>query len=250
MIIAALIGFALQAAPPTVGDTVWLSVRVPVASRQILRPQAWDLGELGQVLGPPEIRYDADSATIRYPVVFWFPGNHPVSVPGPIVVSPEGRSDTLAARPLVAAVRSVLPAGARRDSLAPKRAAELVGQAQQSWLPLGIAGLLLLLTGGIAAAWLVRRRRPVTVPQPTVPAPADPVARLYRWAEAGETRAVLEGWSQLIEARLALSTDPADRAAVEPLLLAIGAVGFRPDTPPTDVDRLIGSARRWVAEGR
>ena len=61
----------MQARPPTVGDTVWISIKVPVARRLVLRPQAWDLGDLGQVLGQPEVVYDSDSATVRYPIAFW-----------------------------------------------------------------------------------------------------------------------------------------------------------------------------------
>jgi len=93
---------------PTVGDTLWLETRVPLAPRQILRPQAWDLGEIGQVLGPPVVELTADSAVVRYPVAFWFPGRHPVTIPGPIVVNPEGRSDTLSGRRLAVEVASVL----------------------------------------------------------------------------------------------------------------------------------------------
>lgn len=239
----------LQAGGPTVGDTVWLEARVPVTTRQILRPQAWDLGDLGQVLGPADVRYFGDSATVRYPVVFWYPGTHAVSLPGPIVVSPEGRSDTLPARPLMIPIRSVLPAAVPRDSLAPKPAAELVRQAERSWFPVAMAAGLLVLLGVGAAAGVIRRRRPVVLPEPAVPPAEDPVSLLDRWAAMGETRAALEGWRQLIEARL-VGADAAARTAVEPLLLALGTIGFRPDTPPADVDRLISAARRWMTEGR
>lgn len=247
--IAALTLLLLQAGGPTVGDTIWLESRVPVSTRQILRPQAWDLGDIGQVLGPADVRYFGDSAAVRYPVVFWYPGIHAVSVPGPIVVSPEGRSDTLPARPLAIPIRSVLPAGVPRDSLTRKPAADLVGQAERSWFPSAIAAALALLVGIGGAAWLSRRRRPVVVAAPALPAQDDPVAMLDRWAAIGETRAALEGWRKLIEARLA-GADAEARAAVEPLLLALGAIGFRPDTPPGDVDRVIGAARRWIAEAR
>ena len=86
MIVLGLV-LGLFQGPPTVGDTVWLSTRVPLAPRQILRPQTWDLGDLGQVLGAPVVELGPDSATVSYPVSFWYPGGHAVSIPGPIVVN-------------------------------------------------------------------------------------------------------------------------------------------------------------------
>lgn len=233
-----------QSRPTAVGDTVWLSTKVPLAARQILRAQAWDLGDIGQVLGPPEVDYEGDSATVRYPVTFWYPGVHAVVVPGPIVVNPEGRSDTLAARPVSVAVATVLPPRVPPDSLSPRDAADLVPQAERSLLPLAV---LWFLGGVIAAAVAVvrrarRRRRPAPGPLPLEHPAVGPV--LLRWGRSGETRAAAEGWSQLIQARLSAGTpDDAGRT----IAAALDEVGFQPGTLPARVEQLLDQAAAWVA---
>ncbi len=232
-----------QPRPATVGDTVWLSSKVPLAARQILRAQPWSLGEIGQVLGPPEVDYEGDSATVRYPVAFWYPGVHPVSVPGPIVVNPEGRSDTLSTRFITVHVASVLPLRVPRDSLIPRDAADLFPQAERSLLPLA----LLWLVAGVMAlgvAWL-RRTRQRRAPPPAGPPVARPLVNpvLHQWGQAGETRAAAEGWSQLIHARL--SSGPADDAAAA-IATGLDEIGFQPGTLPASVEQLLEQAAAWI----
>ena len=234
---------AAQPRPATVGDTVWLSTKVPLAARQILRAQPWNLREIGQVLGPPEVEYEGDSATVRYPVTFWYPGVHPLSVPGPIVVNPEGRSDTLSARFVAVQVASVLPSGVPRDSLIPRDAADLFPQAERSLLPLA---LLWLLAGVVAfgVAWLRkarRRRAPPTAGPPMARPLVTPV--LLQWGRAGETRAAAEGWSQLIHARL--SSGPGDDTGAA-IATGLDEIGFQPGTLPASVDQLLEQAAAWV----
>ena len=247
MIAVMVLAVLVQARPAAVGDTVWVTTRVALPAKLILRPQAWDLGDLAQVLGPPEVDYEGDSATVRYPVAFWYPGDHSVSVPGPIVVSPQGRSDTLAARVVAVRILSVLPAGADKKSLAPRGAAPLVQQATRSWLPLGF---LLALVGATAAVVTLLRRRsmrrrrsqaltPVPVPEPDLP------AVLEGWARAGETRTALDGWAHLIERELEARKD-SDRAAATPLLDAMALAGFRRDEATGEIERLMTLAKRWL----
>ena len=243
MIWAAVV-LVIQPRPATVGDTVWLSTKVPLASRQILRAQPWDLGEIGQVLGPPEVDYEGDSATVRYPVTFWYPGVHAVSVPGPIVVNPEGRSDTLNARSVSVEVATVLPPRVPRDSLVPRDAADLLPQAERSLLPLTVLWLATaILAAGLLWLWRLRRRREAPAAGPLIERPAvGPV--LLQWGRAGETRAAAEGWSQLIHARL--SSGPEDEKGA--LLAAeLDEIGFQPGTLPARVDRLLDEAAAWVA---
>ncbi len=244
LVLALLAG---QLRPPTVGDTVWISNKVPLAARQILRAQTWDLGDLGRVLGPPEVDYVGDSAIVRYPVAFWYPGRHGVTVPGPIVVNPEGRSDTLPARQVSVEIMTVLPPDVPRYSLALRGAADILVQEERSLLPLTVLWLLV----GIAAAAIggvrrVRRARRSELP-PDLPAtvasiPIVPI--LDQWHRAGETRAAAEGWSHLIQSKLSSSaTSEAGQALVE----ALNAIGFQPGALPPEAERLVADAANWVA---
>jgi len=229
----------------TVGDTVWIATTVPLAPRQILRPQTWDIGDLGQVLGPPQVQFRADSAVIRYPVAFWYPGGHTVTVPGPIVVSPEGRSDTLPSRQVAVTVGSVLPAAANRDSLAPRDAAGLLPQTERSLLPLGFFWLLVLIVASLVAVWLVRSRRPGAPVPASVPPTPDLARLLDRWADAGETRTALDGWSHLVEQSV---RERGGDAAT--LLATLETIGFQPAPPADEVERVIASAKAWLEKAR
>jgi len=232
---------------PTVGDTVWVAATVRLAPDQILRPQPWVLGDLGQVLGPPVLEFSGDSATIRYPVAFWYPGAHTVSIPGPIVVNPAGRSDTLRARDVLVTVRSVLPAGPV-DTIAPRPAAGLLEQSEPSLLPVVVLSLLVALAAFPVGAVLTRRRRPRKSPPAAVPGGPMPGDRLDRWQRSGEVRVALDGWAHLVE-----RTPPSDPTAASirnELLAELDRMAFRPDAPVADVDELIVRAKRWVAEGR
>lgn len=242
--IAALL-LALFQAPATVGDTIWVTTRVPLQPRQILRPQSWDLGDIGQVLGPPLVTLTADSAIVRYPVAIWYPGDHPVTVPGPIVVNPEGRSDTLAAHATTISVRSVLPAGAAKDTLAPRDPAGVVVQAEPSILPLGILWLVLAIVAVAIGLWLRARRRPRPVPPATRLAEPDLPAMLARWTDAGEARAALDGWARLVAQRSEGRGGDPD-GGTEHLLHAIDAIGFRADAEPAEVTRVIRAAKDWL----
>jgi len=243
MIVLGLVLGLLQG-PPTVGDTVWLSTRVPLAPRQILRPQTWDLGDLGQVLGAPVVELGPDSATVSYPVSFWYPGDHAVSIPGPIVVNPEGRSDTLPARALRLTVASVLPAGVPKDSIAARDPAALVAQAERSLLPLGALAVLLGAVAGGLGWRVARARRPREVAPPAPPPPVDPAPLLDRWAAAGEIRVALDGWARLVAEARARRGDPDGGA--EALQAAFDAIGFRADANPAEVERLVRAAKAWL----
>ena len=135
----------LQAGAVTVGDTVWIERAVPPVGTAIIRPQPWTVGAIGQQLGPAEVRHGAGGAVVRYALVLWYPGEHLLTMPGPVLVKRDGSSDTLAASSVRVRVSSVLPAGSRRTTLPPKPARTPVPLADRSVLPLAVLTLVVLL---------------------------------------------------------------------------------------------------------
>lgn len=201
----ALLVLLLQGPPPTVGDTVWVERVLGDVGGAVVRPQPWSLGELGEQLGPALVTQGARGAVVRYPLVFWYPGDHTLTMPGPVLVRRDGSSDTLKASTHKVSLSSVLPAGQPRSTLAPKPARGTVPIAAPSLVPLAITtGAVVLVLLPVALLW---RRRGKVAPLPTrVEVFPDP-ARLREWAAAGEYRAALTGWSWRLARILARSQD-------------------------------------------
>jgi hypothetical protein len=173
--------------------------------------------------------------------VLWYPGDHALEIPGPILVSPEGASDTLPAVAATVRVFSVLPPGADRSSLAPRPAEPPVRQAAPSILPVVVLEVLAMLVAGFAAlgwAWRTRRRRAAIVPPR--PAPLKLETSLTVWAELGELRAALDGWAHLIEAGVA-GREVTPRAAA--WLAAAERAGFRGQADTAELERLIDAVK-------
>ena len=74
LVLAALAVQQPPRAAPTVGDTVWVRRTVRVPERHTARAADWELTGDVELLGPPELLLDGDSATVRYPLVAWTPG--------------------------------------------------------------------------------------------------------------------------------------------------------------------------------
>jgi hypothetical protein len=218
-----------QGAVPTVGDTVYLEHALGSTGTAVVRPQPWSLGELGQQLGPAEVRVGAGGAVMRYAVVFWYPGTHALSMPGAVLVRRDGSSDTLAATAMKVEVASVLPAGARRSTLAPRGASGLLPLGSRSLRPALLLGGAVLLGLGLLAA--LRRRRGPSPPAPAAPEPGVTPAVLARWALAGEYRAALGGWTPLLVRRLEASRDPVEAGKLQRLLGEVSSSGFTGDDP-------------------
>ena len=212
----ALVFLLAQGPPPTVGDTVWVERVLGDVGGAVVRPQPWSLGALGEQLGPALVLQGARGVTVRYPLVLWYPGDHTLTMPGPVLVKRDGSSDTLKASTHKVSLQSVLPVGQPRSKLAPKPARGTLPIASRSLVPLGVL-LAALVVGFLPAALLWRRRgKAVRLPAKVEVFP-DP-ERLRQWAAAGEYRAALTGWSWRLARELALSQDLERIAAVQRVL--------------------------------
>lgn len=178
---------ALQAALPTVGDTIWVERRVTLPGGAEVRPGTWELsGPLG-LLGRPVVRREGGEAIVAYPLTAWAPGIHRFDVPGPILVRADGSSDSLPAEPRTVEVGSVLPDGAIPARTPPQPEAGIV--AERITTPLPLVALLLLATALFlpGAWWWLRKGPPMALVRGAHAATSVP---LEEWSEAGEHRAV------------------------------------------------------------
>jgi hypothetical protein len=222
----------LQGGTVTVGDTVWIERAVAPVGSSVLRPQVWNVGTVGQQLGPAEVRVGASGAVVRYALVLWYPGEHLLTMPGPVVVKRDGSSDTLPPSSVRVRVTSVLPAGAQRVTLPPKPARTPVSLAERSLLPLAAILLVITLLWGVAA-WLWRRRGalpPAPAPKPTAQVFHDPQT-LSRWAAAGEHRVALDGWGWVLARRMHQSSDLDETGRIQKVLDEIADSVYSPRTP-------------------
>ena len=221
---------------PTVGDTVWVSRSVAAPDGYAVRPGAWNLTGSVELLGQPTVERAGDSVMVRYPLVAWDPGQHVVQMPGPILIAPSGAEDTLPARAVTIAVRSVLPSGVPDSALQIQPLAGAIVRGQASPWPL--AALLVLATLLVAALrwWWGRSGKPRAMPDAVQPAPQ---VSLESWHLAGEDRAVVAFATRDLRDGIrdgcpaALAELPTDQ------LLAI-LEHERPQWPLSDLARLLG----------
>lgn len=239
----------LQTAVPSIGDTVWVERNVGRVGTAVVRPQPWSLGSLGQQLGPASVQLRPEGAVVRYALVIWYPGEHVLTVPGPVVVGRDGRSDTLAAGRVRVRVASVLPSGSSRLELEPRPPSVPLPLEARAWLPLVLlVSLVLVGIGLVAFRWRRRNRARVhRVPVHRVPEPlASPQDALARWARNGEYRAALHEWGWLLSARLRTSQDLRETAALQEILDEISFNSFSPRSP-ADLAALCERAARMAA---
>ncbi|MGH7519449.1 MAG: hypothetical protein ACREOC_18610, partial [Gemmatimonadales bacterium] len=160
---------AVQAALPSVGDTIWLRRAVAAPAGWTVRAPEWDVNGMIEQLGRPHVIRRGDSAEVAWPVAAWAPGEHLVTVPGPVLVRPNGLEDSIPAQVMTLVVRSVLPTVPPDSTIKPQPPAPVVPTVERSMLPLLVllavaAGLLLPLH------WWWRRRGPaVAARAPAVP---------------------------------------------------------------------------------
>jgi hypothetical protein len=218
----------LQGIQSTVGDTVYLERTLGDVGGAVVRPQQWSLGSLGIQLGPADVRQGAGGAVVRYAMVFWYPGEHTLTMPGPVLVRRDGRSDTLSASTVHVSIWSVLPPNARKSTLAPRPASRPVPLAAETPIPaIVLSGVVML---GLVLAVLRWRRRGRVRPRAMRVTGHQTPEVLARWAAAGEFRAALDGWSRLLARRQAKG-DPSESAEVQALRKDIDASVFSPRGP-------------------
>ncbi|HET8836425.1 MAG TPA: hypothetical protein VFN08_16990 [Gemmatimonadales bacterium] len=175
-------------AGPTVGDTIWVARTVAVPPGTTVRPTDWDPPDPIQRLGAPRLVPHGDSTDVAYPIVIWRAGPITVDVPGPLLLSPGGRIDSVPPRPQELRIASVLPAAIPPESLAPQPRADFVPRTTVSAIPLLILLLVAVLLLAPLHWWW--RRRGTSRPRPALTLLREAPPPLDRWSDAGESRAV------------------------------------------------------------
>ena len=256
----------LQATLPTVGDTIWVTRTIALPAGRSLRASEWEVADPVELLGPPRISLRGGSADVSYPIAVWRAGFHTVQVPGPLLLSPDGRVDSLRPEAVTVRIASVLPRPATDTSLRPQPRADFVPRPATTPLP-----LILLLVVAIALLapihwWWRRRGRPAggVAGRPTTGSTAGPAKPpLERWADAGEPRAVAAAATTRLRTALAARI-PAALPSLDTDEVLATVARQRPDWPLTelgDVLRRLDEARfgsgalpdamglaRWAAE--
>lgn len=198
MVLAAFLLLQTPPAGPLVGDTVWVEREIAAPAGSLLRPLPWDPGEAASLLGPPEVIARPGGWLLRYPMAFWRAGDHRLVIPGPLVIQPDGTTDSLPARAAQVMIRTVLPS-TRADTLAPREAADLVAAGDRSPQPVLVL-LLLAAALMLPVHWWWRRRGRSAPSVPRSPsAVLTPPDVLRAWADHGELRAAADGWIAHLE---------------------------------------------------
>jgi hypothetical protein len=235
MIFLLTLAALLQGPGPTVGDTVWLGRTVAVPAGHVVRPSDWDPADPVELLGRPRVVMTGDSARISYPAVIWSPGPQLIEVPGPLLLGPGGRVDSLPAQQVRVTVGSVLPPAVPDSVIPPQPRAGLVPRQETSIVPLMLLELLALLLLAPLHIWWRRRGKAM----PMAPRPVElPEPALERWADDGEYRAVANVAAVRLRAALAQRVTAAHSGLDTERLLAELAAA-RPDWPLAELGDLL-----------
>jgi hypothetical protein len=224
-------------AAPTVGDTIWVGRTVAVPGGATLRPADWDAPEPIERLGPPRVTAHGDSADVSYPIVVWRTGPLTVDLPGPLLLAAGGRVDSLPPQAIQLTIGSVLPPVSADSALAPQPRADFVPRTSASPLPL----VVLLAAAALVLAplhwWWRRRGRPR--PRPDLAPARGDEPPLARWADAGESRAVVSAVTSRLRALIAARLPAAHPGLDTEDLLR--AVAVRADWPLAELAELLRS---------
>ena len=198
----------VQAGTVTVGDTGLDRARRRPVGSAVIRPQPWAVGAIGQQLGPAEVHVGSAGALVRYALVLWYPGEHTLTMPGPVVVKRDGSSDTLAALECPGAGDERF-AGGLPAHRAPASSGPYAGAARRSIADATRAAgrrWPARLCGGHAAL-AAAGPRPARRAQPSSRPDVSRSRHTQGWADAGEHRAALDGWGWILAKRMAESLD-------------------------------------------
>lgn len=231
-----------QQGVPTVGDTVWAVRTVHVPAGAVLRPAPWpdDADQPVQSLGPPQLERRGDSVAIRYPLVVWTPGEHPIEIPGGVLLGPGAAVDSLPTESTTLFIESVIPDSVNIDSAQLQPAALTVVTDERSWgtlLEFILVGLLLLYVA-------LRFGRHRTLPAVAAAVRVPPAPDVVRWAGDGELRAAQAG----ARARLRRAVARAVPAAGESLDIGACLATLRTARPEWPLLELEGLLRALDAE--
>lgn len=208
---------------PTVGDTVTVVHRVAAPADALVQPRPPLDSMLATLVAPPVVQREGDSVRIAYTIALWSPGRNTLTIPGAILLHPDGQVDTLPDSRVQLAVRSVLPAGVEVESLPPRQARPWVAREESSALPFVVLLAPLVLLLAVVALWW--RRRGPEVPR-TGPAQARVDRhqdRIEAWRDAGEHALAVDHLGALLR----------DTAPVREWRDRVAAVRYRSDA---DVD--------------
>lgn len=225
-----------QRPAPTVGDTVWAARTVHVPAGAVVRPTPWPdaVDSPVQSLGAPSLERHGDSLTLRYPLVVWTPGEHPVEVPGPVLLGPGAAMDSLPDEATTLFIESVLPDSVDPDSAPPQPADLAVAAEETSWgVVLEFAALGAALAYGALRFWRRRRRAPVVTVATSLPVPD-----VVRWAGGGELRAALAAARARLRQAIARGVpEAAERLDLERCLVVLRSA--RPEWPLLELEGLL-----------
>jgi hypothetical protein len=234
-----LLLLALQQAPlPQVGDTIWLVRTIPAPVGRVARVAPWNPEGAVEALGPGMLVRRGDSLELRYPAVGWLPGSHTVEVPGPVLVSPDGTTDSLPPATLTVTIASVLPTLPGDSLPAAQPEAAPILRPIQTAVPVLVLLLLAVLLLIPVHFWWRKRGRPIPAPS-TGEAPLPPTLPLAHWMAAGESRAVLAAAAARLRAASSLHPAPEAEALLQVLNDALYG--------PGDVSAVLPRAEEAVA---
>lgn len=229
----------LQQVPvqPTVGDTIWLERAVETPAGAEVRAAPWSPADPVGLLGQPRVRKEGNRTVVAYPAVVWRTGRVQVEIPGPIVIRPDGTTDSLPVESRILNIASVLPDTVPAERLPVQPEAGIVVQRVTTPYPVLVALLVAALLLAPLAWWWLRAGPPM--PGFAPPSQATPVP-LEEWNEAGEVRAVAAVAARNLRAEMLRHLPGMPQGLVASRLMRV-VTEQRPGWPVDDLGEVLGA---------